>query len=1132
MIRLRTATLATLVVCALSIPSMPAQDLPSQAAGAAQAVASLRQRAEREGRVRVIVELRLPSGAHVPEGRAASAAAIAAQRQAIVDVGARVLERLQPASHRVVRRYPTVPYLALEASAAAVDLLAESDDVAAVMEDAILHPVLADSAPLVEADQAWASGYDGAGTTIAVVDTGVDSRHPFLGGKVVEEACYSSTVAGTSRTVCPNGLDEQVGPGSAAPCPLATCVHGTHVAGIAAGDGAGAGQPFSGVAKRAQIMAVQVFSEITDPISCGGLAPCMGAFASDIIAGLERVYAVAAGRPIAAVNMSLGGRMFSAPCDAEPYKPIIDNLRSIGVATIAAAGNSGSVSSISSPACVSSAVSVGSTDKNDEVSSFSNVASFLSLLAPGGDIVSSVPGGGFDALSGTSMATPHVAGAWAVLRQAAPAAGIPSILSALQQTGRPVTDTRFLGTVTTPRVRMLRALAAFVPITSPAPAIGSVSPARVRAGSGATTLTVTGTSFNTFSVMRWNGAERPTTVINTTQLRGTLGATDLASPGTGQVSVVTPAPGGGASASLAVSIDPPPSLAVDASTVSPGSAGTVTLANGFGGGWDWLALAAVGSPDTTYIKWTYVGAGVTDRTWTVAMPSTAGLYEFRLYRDNSNVRAATSPPVTVDPAFNPAPVATSLSPARAIAGGAAFVLSVNGSHFTSTSVVRWNGSDRATTFVSATQLQAAIGAADITAVGTAQVAVFTPSPGGGTSAALPFGIGSAPSIAVSTTSVAPGASVTATLVDGLGGGSDWLALAAAGSPNTSYVQWVYVGAGVSSRTWTVTMPSTAGTYEFRLFLNGGYTRGATSPTVSVASGPNPVPVLASTTPSTTIAGTGALTLTVRGSGFAPASVVRWNGSDRATTFVGSTELRAAIPAGDVAAAGIAQVTVFSPAPGGGLSAPAPFTITAATATLAVSATSVAAGASVTVTLTNGYGGAGDWLALAATAAPNNSYLAYTYLGAGATTKTWTVSMPMTAGTYEVRLFLNNGYTRAATSPAITVTTAIGSGPELSVSATTAAAGSAVTVTLTDGYGGAADWLAFAPTSAPETSYLKYTYVGAGVTTRTWTVTMPTTAGTYEFRLFPNNGYVRAATSPAITVTVGPVPEATVSAAGR
>src|SRR4029077_3114140 len=124
--------------------------------------------------------------------------------------------------------------------------------------------------------------------------------------------------------------------------------------------------PPPGVAKGASIMAVQVFSDITDAATCGGTAPCVGAFTSDIISGLERVYTVAlAGRSIAAVNMSLGGTNFDAPCDSEPYKPMIDTLRSIGIASVIASGNDGSPFGLSSPGCISTAVSVGSTDKSD-----------------------------------------------------------------------------------------------------------------------------------------------------------------------------------------------------------------------------------------------------------------------------------------------------------------------------------------------------------------------------------------------------------------------------------------------------------------------------------------------------------------------------------------------------------------------------------------------------------------------------------------------------------------------------------------------------------------------------------------------------------------------------------------------
>jgi hypothetical protein len=368
----------------------------------------------------------------------------------------------------------------------------------------------------------------------------------------------------------------------------------------------------------------------------------------------------------------------------------------------------------------------------------------------------------------------------------------------------------------------------------------------------------------------------------------------------------------------------------------------------------------------------------------------------------------------------------------------------------------------------------------------------------------------APSLSVNTTNAATGEPVTVTMTNGSGGSGDWLALASTTAANTSYLQYTNVGAGVTTRTWTVNMPSTPGTFEFRMFLNSGYTRVATSATITVTVGP---PALSSLAPSGAPVGAAGFSLTVNGSGFNAGSVVRWNGADRPTTYVSATRLRATIPASDVNAAGTAQVTVFAPAPGGGLSSSLPFVI-GGTPTLTVSATSVTTGSEVTVTLSGGYGGSGDWLALAATTAPNTSYLKYTNVGAGVIERTWTVTMS-SAGTFEFRLFLNNGYTRAATSVPIVV--AEGPPPVLTVNTTTAAPGTPITVTLTNGRGGSADWMSFAPTGAANNSYVQFVYVGAGVTTRTWTVTAPSTPGTYEFRLFLNNSYTRAATSPTVTV---------------
>jgi Tol biopolymer transport system component len=190
------------------------------------------------------------------------------------------------------------------------------------------------------------------------------------------------------------------------------------------------------------------------------------------------------------------------------------------------------------------------------------------------------------------------------------------------------------------------------PTVNPTPIVSTISPEDAIAGGPAFQLNVVALNVETTSVVNWNGSPRTTTTDpNTGQLVAQIMATDIAVPGTADITVVTPAPGGGISNDITFFIDAP---------------------------------------------------------------------------------------------ANPAPTISSLSPASTAAGGAAFTLTVAGSGFINSSSVNWNGSPRATTFGSSTQLTAAILASDIATAGTANVTVTNPAPGGGTSAASTFTITNGP----------------------------------------------------------------------------------------------------------------------------------------------------------------------------------------------------------------------------------------------------------------------------------------------------------------------------------------------------------------------------------------------------
>ena len=359
----------------------------------------------------------------------------------------RLLQRLPAVVAAKAKLFTRLPLIALETDADSLITLQQDDDVVAVFEDQLHSMSLASSGQVIGSDVAHAGGQTGAGTYVAILDTGVNTAHEFFRDKDIEEACFSTTYAPAgATTTCPGGSDVQFGAGAATPCSAGGCDHGTHVAGIAAGDGRSVGQP-SGVAPDANLIAIQVFSYFPSGVA---------AYTSDIVQAMEYVFDLKnlQGLNVAAVNLSLGGDPESTAyaCDtnggsSSPEKMAVDLLRSSGIATVAAAGNSAAVSGISSPACVSSAIAVGATTDSDVIASYSNRGSWLGLMAPGSSIRSSTAAPStYGNKNGTSMATPQVTGAIALLKSAADAGGIVGsddvgrLLATLTKTGPVIFD--------------------------------------------------------------------------------------------------------------------------------------------------------------------------------------------------------------------------------------------------------------------------------------------------------------------------------------------------------------------------------------------------------------------------------------------------------------------------------------------------------------------------------------------------------------------------------------------------------------------------------------------------------------------------------------------------------------------
>ena len=305
-----------------------------------------------------------------------------------------------------------------------------------IYENRTIYPFQSANLQLINQPQAASAGFTGMGTTVAVLDTGVDYT------KVDFGSCTAPGVPSGCKVVAVVIIGDDSNP-------LDSNGHGTNVAGIVVA-----------VAPDSRIAAVHVFN--TDGTSTYAL----------VISGINWAIANHSTYNIVAINMSLGdGSDNTSPCSnryTNPFVTPVNNARGAGILPVAASGNNGYTNGISNPACTPGVISVGAVyDSNigsvsygsctdattaaDRIACFSNSASFLTMLAPGAAITAA----GYT-MYGTSQATPHISGAAAVLRSAYPSEALDATTARLTTTDRPITDPR--NSVTTARLDVYAAL--------------------------------------------------------------------------------------------------------------------------------------------------------------------------------------------------------------------------------------------------------------------------------------------------------------------------------------------------------------------------------------------------------------------------------------------------------------------------------------------------------------------------------------------------------------------------------------------------------------------------------------------------------------------------------------------------
>ena len=284
----------------------------------------------------------------------------------------------------------------------------------------------------IGAQSVWDKGFLGEGTTVAIIDQGVNLTHPYFQDRVIDGYCF---VEATSNYTCPNGSRVQTGVEAASQRRLgsfydASQEHGNMVAGIVAGNPNG--QAPGGIAPQSKILMANVDLTL-----------------QGILSALNYIDQKKEELNIVALSMSWGGYFQEIPrewlkCDTNPQlqamATLLKSLREGGVMPFASAGNTPTLDVATSvfPSCLQEAVAVGSVNSSNSVSWYVTMSGKVELLAP--DYAMSANTFAYIQASGTSAAAPLVAGSYALLRQAFPTHTAEQVLGALKVSGTPIDD--------------------------------------------------------------------------------------------------------------------------------------------------------------------------------------------------------------------------------------------------------------------------------------------------------------------------------------------------------------------------------------------------------------------------------------------------------------------------------------------------------------------------------------------------------------------------------------------------------------------------------------------------------------------------------------------------------------------